>query len=560
VISLLLALAAVLAAAVGDPVPPRGLPPEDVLDDWEEHADDVEGFLKKRWCGALKSDGRKLEPLFTPGLVAPDFTAAKATPAASGAWTSETVAVPEEASAREPAAVAAALERYFSTVAVRARCSIGFHYFVLAKGKPRVAEARFLLLVAGLGPDGRHVEDSGEVRAELEREPDRPGGPKGAAAWRIARIGFEPRLRVWSDWSHFREVGVAAKLPVSFPEPEASANSQFYGDNLDRGGLAVGDVNGDGILDVFVAADGTSLLLLGKADGTFDDAAAKLGVANLGDARGSLLVDLDNDGRLDLVVATRGAKSPGQVLVFRNDGKRFLPAATLRGGPVLHLTAGDVNNDGLLDVFAGAYGVFGGKMPSSLLDSTEGAQDLLFINQGKFKFAERAREWGFKEKGWTQSAVLVDLDGDGKVDLVAADDFGRKRVHRNLGGKFEDVSQAAGPGAERANGMSIAVGDIDGDGRQDLYFGNMHSNAGQRIASGFVGPPALRERLHAATVGNTLWLAQPDGKSFKESGVDLGVNDGGWAYGVQMFDADDDGNLDVHSPCGFLTSAREDEL
>ncbi|MGC4121414.1 MAG: VCBS repeat-containing protein [Myxococcales bacterium] len=549
-------LALVLAA---EPVPPRGLPPEDVLDTWDEHAEDVEVFLKKRWCGAIKADARKTEKLLDANLVAPDLAAAKEEPYAAGAWTSQRMTFGEPA-AKKPADFAAALERYFAPVAVRPRCSVGFHYFVLSKGEPRVAEARFLMLVAGLGPDGAHVQDSGEIRAELERDPK----GKGPDAWRFVRIGFEERIRVRSDWSHFRDVTLAARIPADIPEPNAAANSLFYGDNLDRGGLAVGDVDGDGLDDVFVSGEKANLLLFARPDGTYEDRAKKWGVASTGDARGALLLDLDNDGDLDLVVATRGAQTRGEIGFYKNDKGKLTKVQSLSGpqpSAYLHLTAGDVNNDGLVDVFAGAYGVFAGSMPKSLLDSQEGAQDVLAINKGKLKFVDEAAKWGLKEKGWTQSAVLVDLDRDGKVDLVAADDFGRKRIHHNVGGKFEDVSVAAGPGAERANGMSIEVADVDGDGNLDLYFGNMHSNAGQRISHGFVGGPVeLRERLNAATIGNTLWLGEAGGLKFHQGGVDLGVNDGGWSYGIEAFDADNDGWLEVHSPCGFQSSEREDEL
>ncbi|HEY3449735.1 MAG TPA: VCBS repeat-containing protein [Myxococcales bacterium] len=552
------ALAALILAA--DPVPPRGLPPEDLLDTWDEHAEDVEFFLKKRWCGAIKADARKVEKLLDANLVAPDLAAAKEEPYGSGAWTSRRITLAGEPGPRKPADFAAALERYFAPIAVRSRCSVGFHFFVLSKGEPRVAEARFQMLVAGLGPDGAHVQDSGEVRVELERDPK----GKGLDAWRVARIGFEERIRVSSDWSHFQNVTLAARIPADIPEPNASANAQFYGDNLDRGGLAVGDVDGDGLDDLFVSGEKVNLLLFAKPDGTFEDRAKKWGVASTGDSRGVLLLDLDNDGDLDLVLATRGAQTRGEIGFYKNEKGKFTKVQSLAGPPpsaYLHLTAGDVNGDGLVDVFAGAYGVFAGAMPKSLLDSQDGAQDVLAINKGKLKFVDEAVKWGLKERGWTQSAVLVDLDGDGKVDLVAADDFGRKRIHRNVGGRFENVGEAAGPGTERANGMSVEVADLDGDGILDLYFGNMHSNAGQRISHGFVGgPPELRARLDAATRGNTLWLGEPGGLKYHQAGVELGVNDGGWSYGVQMFDADDDGWLEVHSPCGFQSSEREDEL
>ena len=543
-----------------DPVPPRGLKPEPALDTWDEHAEDVENFLKRRLCGALKADARQAAKLLDAHLVAPDLSLAKGEPYATGAYRATRFTMPTEGTARTPAEVAAALERWFTPLAVRSRCSIGFDHFVLSAGPLRVAEARFKLLVAGLGTDGRRIEDLGEVRAELERDPQ----GTGPDAWRFTRLAFEERLRVVADHARFRDVSVASGVPTELPEAAASRDEKFYNDALDRGGLATGDLNGDGRLDVYVSTEGPGLLLLSTPEGGFQDVTAAWGLTEARDGRGALLLDLDGDGDLDLALVTRGARSRGEVVIYRNEGARFVKATTIPGLPgagYLPLAAADVDGDGQVDLFVGGYGVFARGFPRAYLDAKNGSPDLLLLNRGHLQFVDRARAWGLAETGWTQAATLVDLDGDGRVDLVAADDFGRKRVYRNTGQRFEDVSVLAGPGRERANGMSIAVGDVDGDGRLDLYFGNMHSNAGQRIASGYVGGPlALRERLFSATQGNTLWLGRAGGFAFEAWGAALGLNDGGWSYGVGAFDVDDDGWLDVHSPCGYLSRPREDEL
>jgi hypothetical protein len=201
-----------------------------------------------------------------------------------------------------------------------------------------------------------------------------------------------------------------------------------------------------------------------------------------------------------------------------------------------------------------------GARANDLLDAVNGAADLLLINQGDLHFINRAEEWGVADHGWTLASTLVDLDGDGFPELICADDFGRKRLYRNDGGKrFVDVSDSSGLGAERANGMGIAVADVDGDGQLDIYFANMHSNAGLRLARGFESvPEVVRKRMLRAASGNTLWLGRGN-LAFQEAGVALGVGDGGWAYGVTAFDAADDGHQALFSPCGYFTGKREDD-
>lgn len=518
-------------------------------------SDGVERLLKRKLCPALRQDARLAEGLFSARVLGADLAQLEVTPAAAGL--PETRAFGPDVS-QDRAALLTALEGRLADFAVRSRCGIGFHRFVLHKRPAKSADLAFEWRMAGVGRDGRLVLESGEVVARAEVD---EGG-----AWKLTRFSPGPRRRVTADGPRFAEVTAAAGLSERILEravPYDLSGDDFNSDDLDRGGLAAADVDGDGDVDLYVMADGRNLFYRNRGDGTFEEVAAQLGLADRGNGRGAVFVDLDGDGDLDLALANKAREQTrGALLLFENTGGgKFRKAAEVARGlrELMHVTAGDVDGDGDLDLHVGAYGPRPGLAPDDLLDDTHGAPDLLLLNEGTFRFVDRAREWGVKDGGWTLASTLVDLTGDGLPELIVADDFGQKRLYRNAGGRFEDVSLAAGPGHERANGMGVDVGDWNGDGALDLYFSNMHSNAGQRLAHGVALSPDLKARIDRASLGNTLWYGG-EGLRFTEHAAAEGVADGGWAWGVQLFDADLDGRLDAYSPCGYLTRRNDDDL
>ncbi len=518
-------------------------------------SDGVERLLKRKLCPALRQDARLAADLFTPSLSASSLEQRTVTPAVGGAPELRTFGADRP---QERGAFLAALEAQLADVAVRSRCGIGFHRFVLQRRPSRIAELAFEWRMAGVAPDGRLILETGEVVARAEVD--------AAGAWKLSRLSLGARRRVTADGPRFAEVTAAAGVNERLAErlvPYDLSGDDFNSDDLDRGGLAAADVDGDGDVDLYVMADGRNLYYRNRGDGTFEEVGEQVGLADRGNGRGAVFVDLDGDGDLDLALANKAREqTSGALLLFENTGGgQFRKAGELARGlrELLHVTAGDVDGDGDLDLHVAAYGPRPGRSPDDLLDDAQGAPDLLLINEGRFRFVDRAKAWGVQDRGWTLASTLVDLTGDGRPELVVADDFGRKRLYRNLGDRFEDVSLAAGPGHERANGMGVDVGDWDGDGALDLYFSNMHSNAGQRLAHGVALSPELKARIDRASLGNTLWLGG-DGLRFTERAAAEGVADGGWAWGVQLFDADLDGRLDAYSPCGYLTRRNDDDL
>ncbi|RMG13937.1 MAG: VCBS repeat-containing protein [Deltaproteobacteria bacterium] len=540
----------ILAAAVSHFPPnvslPGGRAPDEDLDRWEVESGAVETMLKRRFCPALMRDGRAVQPLFAgavristfgglgPERRSPSLSSQRRVPAGL-----ETVSA-EEAARR--------LEVLFAEVAMRERCKAGLIRFAVSRDKPKVARGRVQLRLAGWAPDGRPVLDTGLVTMDFALQ---------RGAWRITALDFEPRLLVFAPWRRFRDVTAEVGVPRRFRERPAEHFTQA---EFDRGSVAVGDADGDGDLDLYVGADGANLLLLNDGKGHFVEQGRALGVADAGNARGVLFADLDGDGNEDIVVANRAGRGrPGEVVAYENRGqhrwRRRVLARSWRGA-FAHLAAGDIDGDGDLDLHVSNYSRHEwtrGDEADNFLDARGGRPDLLLVNRGGWRFANRAKAWGVADDRWTNAGLLVDLSGDGRPELVTADDFGPKRIYLNLGSRFVEVGEAAGPGGERGNGMGIDVRDLDRNGYLDLYFTNMESKAGTRLGYFLPLDHPARDRMIRGASGNTLWMGQGD-LVFHEEAAARGVAEGGWGWSARFVDVDLRGSVELAAPCGFLTT------
>ncbi|MFT4547213.1 MAG: hypothetical protein ACI9MB_001159 [Verrucomicrobiales bacterium] len=329
-------------------------------------------------------------------------------------------------------------------------------------------------------------------------------------------------------------------------------------------GIAVGDVNGDGLEDVY-ACDGGSLpnqLYVQQPDGTAKEVAAEAGVAWLEDSRSALLVDLDNDGDQDLVVATIA-----MIVFAENDGAgKFELRGGFPGAPYpFSLSAADVDSDGDLDLYACVYSAgdesvsgkrgFEAASPIPFNDANNGGCNVLLANLGDFQFGDVTAQVGLEQNNtrWSFAAAWEDMDRDGDPDLYVANDFGRNCLYRNDSGRFTDIAAQAGV-EDIGAGMSVAWGDFNRDGAADLQVGNMFSAAGRRV--GFQRDYA--DDLQRMARGNSLFAA--DGSRFNDVSLDAGITVGGWAWSSALADLDNDGWQDIVAANGYLTNTRDDDL
>src|SRR3989441_4072320 len=203
-------------------------------------------------------------------------------------------------------------------------------------------------------------------------------------------------------------------------------------------GVAIGDIDNDGLPDIFFSGNMvSSRLYLNKGHMRFDDITQAAGVGTKRWATGATMVDINNDGYLDIYVSVSGPE--------RSQGKD--------------------------------------------------RANLLFLNNGDRTFTEAAARFGIADTGYTTHAVFLDYNGDGCLDLFLLNnspkDFARGAAdahplgvrstspegwntlyRNNCDGTFTDVSRAAGILRQIGYGLGVVVADVNRDGRPDLYISN----------------------------------------------------------------------------------------
>ncbi len=269
-------------------------------------------------------------------------------------------------------------------------------------------------------------------------------------------------------------------------------------------GAATGDYDSDGDPDLFVSAFGPDHLFRNDGDGSFEDVTREAGLLDDQLGASAAFLDYDGDGHLDLFVAN----------YMRFDASTTPP----KGDPAHPCTF-----RGLM-VTCGPLGL----PPGS---------NVLYRNNGDGTFTDANARAGLptEPEYYALGVVTGDVDGDGLIDILVANDTTPNYFYRNLGaGRFLDDALMAGfalsgDGREQA-GMGIDLADLDGDGDQDVYVTNFsHDYSTLRFNDG-------KGSLEDVTV--RMGLVEPTVSSL------------GW--GTLMFDADNDGDLDLFHANGHV--------
>lgn len=272
--------------------------------------------------------------------------------------------------------------------------------------------------------------------------------------------------------------------------------------------LAVGDVNGDGLDDLYVggAKWQAGRLLVQQRDGTFRTSSQPaIALDSLNEDVDAVFFDTDGDKDADLYVVSGGNEFWGdaaalQDRLYLNDGAgqfqratNALPAIFKNGSCAI---PGDYDADGDLDLFVGSRVVSReyGLTPSSYL----------LRNDGGAHFSDVTREIApaLSEAGLVSSAAWLDYDGDRQLDLIVVGEWMPVRVFRQEKGRFVDRTAEAGLAASEGWWNSITLADVNADERKDLVLGNLGRNSYIRAT------PTEPARLHVHDFGNTGTLKQ----------------------------------------------------
>ncbi len=339
-------------------------------------------------------------------------------------------------------------------------------------------------------------------------------------------------------------------------------------------GLAVGDINSDGLDDLYVCQPGglPNRLYLQQSDGSVVDGSAEAGVDFHDNTRSALLIDFDNNGSQDLVLATVSG-----VLFLRNDGHgRFTLANNITAiVDAYSMAAADYDHDGDLDIYACRYyradaDSLALPIPAPYFDAQNGGANYLIRNEGEWRTSNATLAAGLDQNNnrFSYAAIWIDFDHDGDQDLYVANDFGRNNLYRNDGipggpPKFTDVALKVGM-QDGAFGMSATSGDFDRDGWEDVYIANMFSSAGSRISRMADFKPELdktkRAKYQHLARGNTLFRNSAGG-AFEDVSVLSGVTMGRWSWGSLFTDFDNNGWPDLIVANGYITGDRpQDDL
>ena len=268
---------------------------------------------------------------------------------------------------------------------------------------------------------------------------------------------------------------------------DGACGIDIYGHN----GVSVGDIDGDGFDDLYVCQPGglPNRLYRNRGDGTFEDITEASGVGVIENTACALFVDVDNDGRQDLIVV----RATGPMLFLNQGGGKFrqkanaFQFATPPQGTFTGAAVADYDRDGWLDIYFCLYVYYQGtdqyKYPSPYYDAENGPPNFMMRNNRDGTFRDVTAETGLNQNNTRYSFACgwSDFNRDGWPDLYVVNDFGRKNLYRNNGnGTFTDIAPQAGV-EDVGAGMSVCWFDYDNDGAEDLYVANMWTAAGERI-------------------------------------------------------------------------------
>ncbi|MBX2928197.1 MAG: VCBS repeat-containing protein [Saprospiraceae bacterium] len=361
-----------------------------------------------------------------------------------------------------------------------------------------------------------------------------------------------------------------------FKETEA-INILTYEYIYNGSGVAVGDVNNDGLPDVFLGGNlFGGRLFLNKGDLKFEQISETAGVFVRGFTTGVSMIDINNDGWLDIYICRSLSNVPDlrkNVLLINNGNNTFTDQAEAYGladnGYSQQAVFFDYDKDGDLDVYIANHredfqnALTLGYTPDSNPEIFKYNRDKLYRNNGNNTFTDVTREAGINNSAFTLNVLSADLNNDSWPDLYISCDYaGKDRLLlNNRDGTFRDVIDEQLFHISR-NSMGADIADINNDGWMDIMTLDMmaEDNFRQKLLKG-QSPydwfhTAQSYGLHYQVMRNCLHLNNGNG-TFSEIGQLAGVSHTDWSWSALFADFDNDGWKDLHITNGYYRDVTD---
>jgi len=312
------------------------------------------------------------------------------------------------------------------------------------------------------------------------------------------------------------------------------------------GGIAIGDYNQDGRIDIFITSGNLSAskLFQQQSDGTYLDVAKHAGVQLLGIYSGPSFADTDNDGDLDLFIGGMGHNS-SKFFINQGDGtyiEGIAPDITKEF--TLSSSFGDFNSDGYLDLALSHYGSRRTQDPEILwLNTQNNLFNSISISSG-ISQTELKASYDDSELDYTFTPSFADLNNDGKLDFLMASDFFNSSYFINIDGEnFSNSTLNLNIKKDDLHGMGSSLADIDNDGDLDWFVTNIIL--------------FQQESGSLKFTGNKLFQNNGNG-TFTDISYQSNIYNGGWGWASCVADFNNDGMLDIFNTNGWSMASAEE--